>query len=151
MQELNFPKYEFKLREHDGKTEIFDPVRRRWVVLTPEEWVRQHMIRYLIDEKQVPQNLIGIEKKLKVYGLVKRSDMLVHDRTGSPVLLVECKSPEVKLTETAFNQILRYNLTLSVEYLLVTNGITHYCCRIDPKTKNVSFLKDIPEYSELIT
>jgi len=125
---------------------IFDEIRRKYVVLTPEEWVRQNFIRYLVNEKAYPAALISLEKHFKYNRLKKRSDILVHDRKGLPVLIVECKAPDVKVNQAVFDQIALYNLKFKVLYLVVTNGIHHYCCRYTEEKGGYRFLEDIPEY-----
>ncbi|MDR1225789.1 MAG: type I restriction enzyme HsdR N-terminal domain-containing protein [Prevotellaceae bacterium] len=134
---------------NEKEQRIFDPIRRQYVKATPEEVVRQHIINYLTNHKGAPQGLITVERSLKLNGLTKRCDILVCDRNGNPLLLVECKAPEVKITNSAFEQIARYNLTLRVPYLVVTNGSTTYCCKVDFDTEKIEFLKDIPGYEEL--
>ncbi len=149
MQDLNFPKYEFKFRKKDDKLLIFDEVRKKYLVLTPEEWVRQNLIQFLIHEKQVPMGLIAIEKGLKVNTLTKRTDILVYRKDGQPGLLVECKAPTVKITQDVFEQIARYNMSLNVPLLIVSNGIRHYCCKIDFEKGMFSFMKEIPNYKDI--
>jgi hypothetical protein len=150
MQTLNFPVFQFRFSEHDGRQLIFDPVRRRFVSLTPEEWVRQHMIAYMVETKQIPLSMIGVEKKLLVNGLVKRFDIAVFSRTGFPVLLVECKAPFIGISEKVFDQAARYNMQLQVNYFVITNGMEHFYCRIDYLNKAYRFIEDIPLYSALI-
>ncbi len=147
--ELNLPKYEFSLRKHSGSTEIFDALRKKYVVLTPEEWVRQHFIRYLIDEKGFPASLIAIEKGLTVNGKPRRFDAVAYNNHGEPLVLLEFKAANVKITQKVFEQIATYNQILKVKYLIVSNGITHYCCEIDFTTRTIRFIKNIPPYDEL--
>lgn len=149
MQQLNLPEYPLRLRENEGRREIFDSIRRLWVVLTPEEWVRQNIVRYLVTDKNMPAMLIAIEKSLTLNSLTKRTDILVHSRQGKPLLLVECKAPQVAITRKVFEQIGRYNLALQVKYLLVTNGLQHYCARIDWEKQRFDFLPEVPQYSQL--
>ena len=149
MQKLNLPAYDFRLEEKDGKTRIFDRFRKKMVVLTPEEWVRQHFLLFLVHEKNFPSSRIAVEAALKVARRTKRTDMVVYDRQLSPLLIVECKAPSVKITESTFDQIVRYNMTLLVNYLVVTNGLEHYCCKLDYTDNSYSFLPDIPEYKDL--
>jgi hypothetical protein len=146
---LQFPQYPFKLRGTAGSEEIWDEVRRKWVVCTPEEWVRQHCVRYLIEELGYPPGLLSVEKGLKVNGLSRRTDVVVYSRKQEPLLIVECKAPEVALSQSTFDQVARYNLTLRVPYLLITNGVNHYCCKINLEEGSYSFLKEIPRYHEL--
>lgn len=146
MQELNLPKYQFRFRETAGKVMIFDTFRKKYVVLTPEEWVRQNFLNYLIAEKKFPASLITLEAGLKYNQLQKRADVLVYDKKGEPFLLVECKAPEVKITQDTFDQVARYNMTFKVKYLVVTNGLSHFCCLMDYSDNSYRYLKDIPAY-----
>lgn len=150
MQRLNLPTYEFRTRRSDrGSMQIFDELRRKYVVMTPEEWVRQNFIKFLIKEKNFPAGLISVEMKVDINGLNQRSDIVCFDRTGKPLVIVECKAPSVRITEGVFNQAARYNMKLSTDYLIMTNGMNHYCCRVDYKTSRVDFLRDIPDFTEL--
>ncbi len=147
--ELNLPKYEFSLRKRSGSTEIFDALRKKYVVLTPEEWVRQHFIRYLIEKKGFPASLIAIEKGLTVNGKPRRFDAVAYNNHGEPLVLLEFKAASVKIAQKVFEQIATYNQILRVKYLIVSNGLTHYCCEIDFTTRTIRFIKDIPHYDEL--
>ena len=149
MQELNLPSYEFRLKKDDGQVRIFDEVRKKYVALTPEEWVRQHFIMYLIKQKQVPAGLIILEKKLIMNKMSRRPDILIHNRQGEAVMIVECKAPEVNITQDTFDQVARYNSVLSVQYLVVTNGLQHFCCQMDYQGNTYRFMEDIPEYNEM--
>lgn len=149
MKELNLPQYSFRFRETDGKEMILDPIRRKFVKLTPEEWVRQNFIRYLIDAGKYPPGLIGVEVMSDYNKLRKRVDVLIHDRNGKPVLIVECKSWDIKLDEKVFDQIVCYNMGFRVPYIVVTNGIDHYACRIDAEWTKYEFLMAIPLYEDL--
>ena len=150
MKALNLPQYNFRLRKNtDGKTEIFDAIRKRFYVLTPEEWVRQNFIQYLIQEKEFPASLMSIEKGLKLNGMQKRTDIVQYNKSGNPVLIVECKAPEIKLTQDTFDQAARYNLTLHVDYLIITNGLEHYACKMNYQEHKIQFLKAIPNFKEL--
>ena len=151
MKKLNLPAYEFKLKQEGKKTKIFDALRKKELVLTPEEWVRQHVVQFLIEERNFPKGLIALEKGLKLNGLTKRADILVYGKNGKPLFMVECKAPEIKITQTVFDQISRYNISLNLPYLMVTNGLEHFCAKIDFAEKNVSFLKEIPHFEELIS
>jgi hypothetical protein len=146
MQKLNLPQYKFKLKNNENKTLIFDKVRKKYFVLTPEEWVRQHYISFLIEEKKYPVSLIAIEKQLTINGLKKRSDILIFNTNGKPEIIVECKAPSVKITQETFDQIARYNLKLKANYLVVTNGLQHIFCKIDTETESYIFLPEIPDY-----
>lgn len=149
MQPLNLPNYPFQIKEEDKKTKIFDEIRRQFLVLTPEEWVRQHIVQYLISEKGFPKNLISIEQGLKLNGLQKRMDVLVYDRNGRPLLMIECKAPNIKLDQSVFEQIGRYNIQMKLPYLLISNGMEHYCAKINFEIGKIAFLKSIPNYEDL--
>ncbi|NVJ87877.1 MAG: type I restriction enzyme HsdR N-terminal domain-containing protein [Flavobacteriaceae bacterium] len=146
MQKLNLPNYTFKLKSTENKTLIFDNFRKKYVVLTPEEWVRQHFATFLLKEKNYPLTLIAIEKQLKVLNLVKRTDILVFNTNGEPNIIVECKAPNITINQETFDQIARYNLKLKAEFLVVTNGIHHYYCKMDFENESYVFLKDLPKY-----
>jgi len=150
--QLNLPEHEFKLKKNARGTglEIFDQLRQRYVALTPEEWVRQHFVQWLIDSKGFPAALMGNEVSLTQNGIARRCDTLVADRTGAPLVIVEYKAPSVPVTQKTFDQIVRYNMVLHARYLMVSNGINHYCCRIDYDNDTYHFLDDIPPYSSLI-
>ena len=149
MQQLNFPSFEFKLRDINNRQEIYDPVRHRFVALTPEEWVRQHLIAYLTLIKNYPVSIIGVEKQLRLNKLQKRFDLVVFGRNASPFLLVECKAPGVEITEKTFDQAARYNMLLQAEYFLITNGLEHYTCRIDYEHKQYIFIEEIPGFERV--
>ncbi len=149
MQQLNFPRFEFKLRNLNNRQEIFDILRHKYVSLTPEEWVRQHLISYLILIKGYPASVIGVEKQLLLNKMIKRFDLVVFKRNGSPFVLVECKAPGVEITEKTFDQAARYNMLLQAEYFLITNGLEHYSCRIDYENKQYVFIQDIPHFDEV--
>lgn len=146
MQLLNLPQYQFKLKEVSGKIQIFDAFRKKYVVLTPEEWVRQNFLQYLVTEKKYAASLIAVEAGLKYNELQKRADILVYDKQGSPFLLVECKAPEVKISQDVFDQVARYNMSFKVVYLVVTNGMDHFCCKMDYEKNNYQFLEEIPVF-----
>lgn len=145
--ELNLPKYEFRIKNKDNLLYIFDSIRKKYYVLTPEEWVRQHFVWFLIQEKGYPKGRIGIEIPVKINGMAKRADILFYNQQGNPELIVECKRPSVTITQETFNQIARYNRSLNVKTLIVTNGLQHYCCEMNHENKNYTFLKDIPKYT----
>ena len=149
MIKLNLPAYKFTFQEDNEKTKIFDDIRKKFLVLTPEEWVRQNIIRFLVEDRKFPKNLIAIEKGLKLNGLQKRTDVLVYSKEGTPILMIECKAPEIKIDQKVFDQIGRYNINFKLPYLLVTNGLEHYCAKIDFKNRSFSFLSEIPDYEEL--
>jgi hypothetical protein len=146
---LNLPPYVLKYRTEGQITQIFDKWRKKYVVLTPEEWVRQHLVNFLVSEKKFPSSLIVLEGGLKLNGLQKRSDVVVYNTKGEPILIVECKAPGVKISQETFDQITRYNMTLKVDYLLVSNGLDHYCCRMDYLQKGYTFLKEVPLFDDL--
>jgi len=147
MQVLNFPSYTFRFKNSENKIYIFDVVRKKFVILQPEEWVRQHVVHYLINEKKYPLSLINVEKQLKLNGLVKRYDIIVFKADGTIALLVECKAPEVTVTQITFDQIATYNLQLRAEFLMVTNGLQHFYCKMDFDQEKYFFLKEIPDFS----
>ena len=146
MKNLNFPSYNFRIKNSENNTYIFDVIRKKFVVLQPEEWVRQNCIQFLINEKNFPVNLINVEKVVRINGLNKRYDIIVYNSDGSIFLIVECKAPKVKISQSAFDQIARYNLTLKASYLMVTNGLNHYFCTIDHNLGIYNFLKELPSY-----
>ena len=146
---LNLPDYDFRMRKSTNKIEIFDEFRKKFVILTPEEWVRQNLLKYLHIEKNVPKSLIAIEKGLTVNRLKKRTDILVYNSKGITRMIVECKAPEIKINQNTFEQIARYNMTLKVDYLLVSNGLNHYCCKIDFANQGFQFIDNIPEFNTL--
>lgn len=150
MEKLNLPSYSFRIKKYpDNKQYIFDEIRQKNILLTPEEWVRQHLIRFLIEEKDYPPSLISVESGVKVNQLSRRYDALVYNRQGKPVLLLECKAPSIKINQDTFDQIAAYNRTILAGYLLVSNGMNHYCCKINPDMKKVNFLADIPAFDDL--
>ncbi|WP_019987111.1 type I restriction enzyme HsdR N-terminal domain-containing protein [Rudanella lutea] len=146
MEALNLPPFGHKISEIDGKAHIFDELRRKYVRLTPEEWVRQHMIHLLLSHYRYPKALIRCEGGLLLNQRQKRTDLLVFDREGQPFLLVECKAPHVPINQSVFDQIARYNHVHRAPYLIVTNGLMHYCCCIDHETDAVTFLDDFPPF-----
>lgn len=146
MKNLNFPSYNFRIKNSENNTYIFDVIRKKFVVLQPEEWVRQNCIQFLINEKNFPVNLINVEKVVRINGLNKRYDIIAYNSDGSIFLIVECKAPKVKISQSAFDQIARYNLTLKASYLMVTNGLNHYFCTIDHNLGTYNFLKELPSY-----
>lgn len=143
--ELNLPSFEVKLTESGDKTFIFDEIRRKNVVLTPEEWVRQHFVQFLLNHHGYSKNYIKIEKQIKVNDRIKRFDALVYDKYAKPVILIECKAPEVKITQATFAQIATYNMTLRVPYLIVTNGLNHFICEINFEENSYEYLQEIPK------
>jgi len=145
MQKLNFPEYSFRFKSSENKTLVFDEIRKKFVVLAPEEWVRLHVVQFLIKEKKYPKSLINVEKQLKLNQTTKRYDVVVFNNDGSIYLIVECKAPTIPITQLTFDQIARYNMALKSQYLMVTNGLDHYYCQMDFENERYVFLKDIPE------
>jgi hypothetical protein len=146
MQQLNLPTYPFKFRDQNDLISIFDEIRKKYVVLTPEEWVRQNFIQFLIKDKKYPASLIAVEIGLKYNQLQKRADVLIYNKTGNPYLMIECKAPEIKITQDTFHQIATYNMTFKVSYLVVTNGLDHFCCKMDYDSNSYKFLQMIPDF-----
>ena len=146
MSQLNLPEYDFRIKKQNEKLFIFDTQRKRYVSLTPEEWVRQHLISYLTFIKNYPISIIGVEKQLMLNKLPKRFDLVVFGRNANPFLLVECKAPGVEITEKTFDQAARYNMLLKAEYFLISNGMEHYTCRIDYENKQYVFIEEIPDF-----
>ena len=147
---LNLPEYHFKKRINQvGKNEIFDDFRKKFVIVTPEEWVRQNFLKYLTEIKNYPASLIAVEKGIRVNNMQKRFDAVVYNRKGKPVMLIEFKSPDISISQKVMDQISRYNLSLNVNYLIVSNGLSHYCCKVNRESGTFNFLVDIPNY-ELI-
>lgn len=149
MKQLNLPPYTFKIAGNEGNEMILDTIRRKFVRLTPEEWVRQNFIQYLIKEGNYPPGLLGIEVNFILNKLRRRVDILVHDRSGRPVMIVECKEPAVKIDDKVFDQIVTYNMGLKVPYIVVTNGLVHYACKVRSDQPGYEFLNVIPLYEEL--
>jgi hypothetical protein len=148
MQKLNFPSYSFRFKNSENKVTIFDEIRKKFVVLTPEEWVRQHTVQYLIQECNYPKSLINVEKQVIINGMSKRYDIVIFNSDGGIFLVVECKQPDVAISQNTFDQIARYNFTLKAEYLMVTNGLNHYFCQMDLEKEQYTFLKELPNYYE---
>lgn len=145
MQNLNFPKFEFRFQKYQNKIKIFSKLRKKFIILTPEEWVRQHCVQFLIDFKGFSPQLMNEEKKVIINGMSKRYDIIVFNPDGNIKLIVECKSPHVPLTQKTFDQIARYNLSLKSQYLMLTNGINHYFCQLDYNEQTYIFLPDLPK------
>ena len=150
MQRLNFPNaYSFEFRQVEERSEILDPLRRKFVLLTPEEWVRQNLVQYLVSDMGYPAGLTAVEKGIEVHGQFFRADVIVHDSEGKPVLLAECKEPSVSIDQKSFDQIAIYNRQVGARILLVTNGVVHYCWSWDEKTGEHRSLDSIPRYGEI--
>lgn len=150
MLELNLPPFDKKITKKDDKAFILDVIRRQYVALTPEEWVRQHFVHFLIEHKGYPQSLMGNEVQLKLNGMSRRCDTVVYDRALRPRVIIEYKAPSVSITQRVFEQICRYNIVLQVDYLIVSNGLAHYCCKVDYANRSYTFVEDIPEYSNIV-
>ena len=149
MEKLNLPTYSFNIKLIEQRKYIFDSIRKKFVILTPEEWVRQNFLKFLVDEKKYPASLIAVEMEFKLNNLSKRSDAVVYNKSGHPLLIIECKASSVKIDQKVFDQIARYNMKLNVEYLIVTNGLQHFCCKIDYKNYVYSFIKEIPLWKDI--
>ena len=147
MQKLNFPTYSFRFKNSENKVSIFDEIRKKFILLTPEEWVRQHVVQFLLQDKKYPKSYINVEKLIKINNLSKRYDGVVFEPNGEIFLLIECKAPEVPISQQTFDQIARYNLVLKAKYLMVTNGLNHYFCQMDFENEKYVFLRELPEYS----
>jgi hypothetical protein len=149
MKQLQFPTYSFRFKNSENKVAIFDEIRKKFIIITPEEWVRQHVVQFLLQDKKYPKSHINVEKLLKINDLNKRYDVVVYNPDGSIFILVECKAPEIKISQHTFDQIARYNMTLNAEYLMVTNGLNHYFCKLDYENEKYDFLSELPEYQSL--
>jgi hypothetical protein len=146
MKQLQFPTYSFRFKNSENKVAIFDEIRKKFIIVTPEEWVRQHVVQFLLQDKKYPKSHINVEKLLKINNLNKRYDVVVYKPDGNITILIECKAPGVKISQSTFDQIARYNMTLNADYLMVTNGLNHYFCKMDYQNEKYDFLTDLPEY-----
>ena len=146
MQKLNLPIYSIKLKKEENKTLVFDPIRKKHIILTPEEWVRQNFIKFLIEEKNYPASLMAVEMEIDLFNTKKRCDIVLYNTKGLPHMIVECKAPSIKISQDTFDQIARYNMKLKTDLLVVTNGLQHYVCMIDYQNQCYHFLKEIPNY-----
>ena len=149
MFRLNLPQYEIKIGEKDGKRTIFDFLRRKYVALSPEEWVRQHFTHYLVEHKGYPKGLMGNEVELHIGEKRLRCDTVLYNKEGQPRMIIEYKAPTIQIQQKTFDQISAYNLLLHVDYLIVSNGLQHYCCKMDYENQKYLFLQDIPDYENL--
>ena len=149
MQKLNFPVYSFRLKNSENKVSIFDQIRKKFILLTPEEWVRQHFIHFMIEQKGYPLSLLANEVKLKIGEKKLRADSVLYSTELKPRMIIEYKAPHINITQKVFDQITVYNMLLHVDYLIVTNGLQHYCCKMDYASKKYLFLKDIPDYKNI--
>ncbi len=146
MQQLLFPSYSFTLKNKENKPYIFDTIRKKYVRLTPEEWVRQHTLLFLMETHHYPKSLINVEKEFMVNGTKKRYDIVVYNKDGSIFLMIECKSPTITINQETFDQIARYNLQLDATYLMVTNGLNHYYCQMDYNNQRYTFVRELPTF-----
>lgn len=151
MLQLNLPEYNFRIKNQNEKLFIFDTQRKRYVSLTPEEWVRQHFIRFLIDEKGFPAALLAVEKQLNINGMKKRCDAILFDQHARPTLIIELKAPNIPISQTVFDQVAVYNAKLKVDYFMVSNGLEHYCCKVDTANARYEFLSEIPHFNDFLT
>lgn len=147
--ELNLPSFGIRLQRDDEGVKIFDRLRKKFIILTPEEWVRQHFVNYLINHKGFPESLIANEIGITLNGTRRRCDTVVFDKHGSPMVIVEYKASSIVISQSTFDQIVRYNMVLHARYLIVSNGMNHYCCRIDYDNMSYDFLKEVPDYADL--
>jgi len=148
MQILNFPQYTFRFKNSENKIAAFDEIRKKFILLTPEEWVRLHTVQYLISEKNYPKSLINVEKQLTLGKRIKRYDIVVYKPTGEIHIIIECKAPSVKITQDTFDQIARYNMSLKANFLMVTNGLEHFYCLLDYENEKFNFLPELPSYKD---
>lgn len=149
MNDLNLPEYDVKVRGTREKPEIFDFLRKRYVALTPEEWVRQHYTHWLVEHKGYPQGLLGNEIALKCGQKTLRCDSILYNKEAQPLVIIEYKAPTVPLTQRVFDQISTYNLLLHVDFLMISNGLQHFCCRMDYEAQTYHFMQEIPDYTAL--
>lgn len=149
MYRLNLPTFEIKITDKDGKSQIFDFLRRKYVTLTPEEWVRQHFVHYLVEQKHYPKALLGNEIELRLGQKRLRCDTLLYTREMKPRMIIEYKAPTIQLQQKTFDQISVYNLLLKVDYLVISNGLHHYCCKMDYEQQKYLFLQEVPDYENL--
>lgn len=146
MQKLNLPAYQFSIKTLNLKYYIFDFIRKRYVLLTPEEWVRQNFIRYLTTEKKYPSSLMAVERQIEINGKLFRFDLLIYNKKGDPLLIAEFKAPEVTVNQKVFDQVVRYNMALKVKLVIISNGMQHYVCQVDYITNSYKFLQEVPFY-----
>src|ERR1700748_1105098 len=149
LQPLELPPYPFKIIEQDGRLTLFDDIRKKHIIITPEEWVRQHFVQYLINQKGYPKSLIRLEGGLKLHGNARRTDIVVFSTSGEKILLIECKAPSVKIDQKVFDQVARYNMVHKVSLLAVSNGMEHYYCRINFESRDYKFIEELPNYGAI--
>ena len=149
MYSLNLPSYDAKIRKNGSLMEIYDPLRRKYVALTPEEWVRQHFVNWLISDKEYLTSLMANEAGIKLNSLTRRCDTVVYDQHLDPLMIIEYKESNISITQDVFDQVVRYNTVLKVPYIVVSNGVNHYCCKMNYEKQSYDFLTEIPNYREL--
>ena len=149
MYSLNLPSFDAKIRKNGSLMEIYDPLRRKFIALTPEEWVRQHFVNWLISDKEYPTSLMANEAGIKLNSLTRRCDTVVYDQHLDPLMIIEYKESNISITQDVFDQVVRYNTVLKVPYIVVSNGVNHYCCKMNYEKQSYDFLTDIPNYREL--
>lgn len=150
MHKLSLPSFDVRLQKAEGKTLIYDIIRKKYVVLTPEEWVRQHFVHYLISDLGYPKPLISVETGIKYHALAKRTDIIVYNRKGMPFVLVECKSSAINLNQKVMEQALMYNRTINAEYIILSNGLENSCIKIKTDQQSVEFLPNLPRFEEIV-
>lgn len=151
MLQLNLPQYSFRIKKQNEKLVIFDSQRKRYVALTPEEWVRQNFIRFLIEEKGYPAAYLAIEKQLNMNGMKKRCDAILYNEHAQPFLIIELKAPNVAITQATFDQVAVYNAKLKVDFFIISNGIEHFCCKVNLETARYEFFPEIPDFNQIVT
>lgn len=149
MYSLNLPSFDAKIRKNGSLMEIYDPLRRKFIALTPEEWVRQHFVNWLISNKEYPTSLMANEAGIKLNSLTRRCDTVVYNQHLDPLMIIEYKESNISITQDVFDQVVRYNTVLKVPYIVVSNGVNHYCCKMNYEKQSYDFLTDIPNYREL--
>jgi len=150
MLQLNLPNYNFSIKTEKSKKTIFDTLRKKYVSLTPEELVRQHFVRFLVEEKGYPAMRLAIEKEVRMNGLKKRCDAILYDQQAQPLLIIEFKAPSVAITQATFDQVAVYNSKLKVDYFMLSNGLEHFCCFVDEENVSFKFFKEIPDFDDLM-
>lgn len=151
MLQLNLPQYSFRIKKQNEKLVILDSLRKRYVALTPEEWVRQNFIRFLIEEKGYPAAYLAIEKQLNMNGMKKRCDAILYNEHALPFLIIELKAPNVAISQATFDQVAVYNAKLKVDFFIISNGIEHYCCKVNLETARYEFFPEIPDFNQIVT
>ncbi len=149
LQALNLPPFPFQIKKKESGLYLFDALRKKDILITPEEWVRQHFIQFLINQKKYPKAFFAIEKGLTLHERNKRTDIVVYNADTKPLLIVECKAPSVNIDQAVFEQIIRYNYVHQAKYLVLSNGLTHFCCAVDYETNQFNFISEIPEYQAI--